>query len=137
MPHEGQELDGPAGTRLRFVRITDEVLEMEQTYLGEGSMPPPHLHPVQDERFGVLEGAVRAVIDGSERRYEAGETFEVPAGTPHQMTGDGPARITWEVRPALSSAQFFEELYSGAAAADPAAFLERFAEDFRLVTPPE
>jgi hypothetical protein len=51
------------------------------------------------------------------------------------MGGCGAARIKWEVRPALRSADFFEELYTGAAAADPAAFLERYADEFRLVTP--
>jgi quercetin dioxygenase-like cupin family protein len=135
MAHEGQELEGPNGVRLRFVRITDEVLEMEQTYGEEGSLPPPHLHPAQDERFEVLDGAVRAVIGETDRRYEAGEVFEVPAGTTHQMGGGGAARVKWEVRPALRSAEFFEELYTGAAAADPAAFLERYAGEFRLVTP--
>ena len=120
--------------RLRFLRITDELLEMEAAYSGEGELPPPHLHPRQDERFEVLEGAVRAVVDDAEVRYSRGETFDVPAGTTHQMGGDGPARVHWQVRPALRSAQFFEELYTGAAAADPAGFLKRYADEFQLVT---
>jgi len=121
--------------RLRFVRITDDLLEMEATYSGQGALPPPHLHPKQDERFEVLEGAVRAVIGGSERRYAEGETFDVPAGTVHQMGGDGFGRIKWEVRPALRSAEFFEGLYTGAAADDPAGFLGRYAHEFRLASP--
>jgi quercetin dioxygenase-like cupin family protein len=133
VPYEGQELEGPNGIRLRFVLITDEVLEMEQTYSGEAPLPPAHLHPMQDERFEVLDGAVRTVIGDTERRYAAGEVFEVPAGTSHQMGGDGAARIKWEVRPALGSAHFFEELYTGTAASDPAAFLERYSDEFRLV----
>ena len=132
--HEGQEVEGPGGVRLRFVQITEELLEMEQQYPGEGPLPPPHLHPQQAERFTVLDGAVRAVIDGQESRFVAGEVFEVPAGTVHQLGGAGPARLQWEIRPALKSAEFFEELYTGAAANDPAAFLERYAEEFRLVT---
>jgi quercetin dioxygenase-like cupin family protein len=43
-------------------------------------MPPEHLHPHQVERFEILEGAVLTNIDGHERRYEVGESFEVPAG---------------------------------------------------------
>src|SRR2546423_792703 len=65
-----------------------------------GSFPPEHLHPRQEERFEVLEGAIRAIVDGAERRYHAGETFDVPAGTRHQMTADEPSRLRWEVRPA-------------------------------------
>ena len=60
----------------------------------------------------MLDGAVRAVIAGDERRYEAGDVFEVPADTVHQMAGDGPARVRWEVRPALRTAEFFERLYA-------------------------
>ncbi len=118
MPHAGQVLEGPAGHRLRLVRTGDEtggeLLEMEAAWGDSGILPPEHFHPNQAERFEVLEGAVRTIIDGVERRYETGEVFDVPAGTPHQMTGDGEARVNWQVRPALRTAEFFERLYSGA-----------------------
>ena len=129
MPHDGQELDGQDGYRLRLIGITPELLEMEAIYGGTGQMPPLHLHPSQDERFEVLEGTLRAVIEGQELVYEAGASFEVPAGTVHQMTADPPARMRWEVRPALRTAELFETLYSGAAGPD---FLERFSAEVRL-----
>lgn len=141
MAHAGQELEGWAGFRLLLVRTaaeTDgELLEMQATYGGEGGLPPEHLHPSQDERFEVLEGTVKTVIAGAERRYEAGESFAVPAGTPHQMTGDGPARVRWEVRPALRMAEFFEALYGDAedgirAGASPADVLARFTDEIRF-----
>ena len=118
MAQAGQEIEGYGGFRLLLVKTGEEtggeLLEMEASY-GEGSMlPPEHLHPSQDERFEVLEGAVRTVIGGVDGRHETGETFDVPAGTPHQMTGDGVARVRWQVRPALRTAEFFERLYSGA-----------------------
>ena len=118
MPHAGQEIEGYGGFRLLLVKTGEEtggeLLEMEATY-GEGStLPPEHLHPSQDEHFEVLEGAVLTIVGGEERRYEAGESFDVPAKTPHQMTGDGPAHVRWQVRPALRTAEFFERLYSGA-----------------------
>jgi hypothetical protein len=72
---------------------------------------------------------VRAVIGGEERRYVAGDSFDIPAGVPHQMAGDGAARVHWEVRPALRTAEFFELAYSDDPGAD---FLERFADEFRL-----
>jgi quercetin dioxygenase-like cupin family protein len=125
----GQELQGPGGFRLRLVSIEPECLEMEAAYGPEGLMPPEHAHPRQDERFEVLAGAVRTVIAGRERRYAAGEVFEVPAGTPHRMAGDGPARVRWEVRPALRTAEFFERLYGGG---DPTGLFEDFAEEIRL-----
>jgi quercetin dioxygenase-like cupin family protein len=135
MPHAGQEIHGQDGFHLRLIRTaaeTDgELLEMEAAYAGTGAMPPEHLHPNQTERFEVLEGAMRTIIDGTERRYEAGETFEVPRGTPHQMAADGPSRTRWEVRPALRTAEFFEALYSGAATSNPN-FLSEFSDEFRL-----
>lgn len=134
MAEEGQLFEAPDGNTLRLVRISAELLEMEATYGGVGAMPPPHFHPSQEERFEVLEGAVNVVVDGKPRRHEAGEAFEVPAGTVHQMGGDGQARVKWEVRPALKTAEFFEALYTGEAMKDPAAFLTRFAAEFRLAT---
>jgi quercetin dioxygenase-like cupin family protein len=135
MTHAGQEFHGHAGFRLRLVKTAAEtggdLLEMEASY-GEGAaLPPEHLHPSQAERFEVLEGAMTTIIDGVERRYGAGETFEVPVGTPHQMTGDGAARVRWQVRPALRTAEFFEALYGGAAAAGTNV-LEEFRDEFRL-----
>jgi quercetin dioxygenase-like cupin family protein len=129
--HAGQELHGPEGTRLRLLSIEPELLAMEATYTGTGSMPPGHLHPSQAERFEVLDGAMDTVIGGAERRYEMGEVFEVPAATPHQMAADGPARVRWEVRPALRTAEFFEALYSGQVT-DGAAFLDEFEDEFQL-----
>jgi quercetin dioxygenase-like cupin family protein len=129
MAHEGQELEGRDGFRLKLLRITEEVLEMEASYTGQGGFPPEHYHPRQDEFFAVLEGAVKAIVDGVELRYAAGDRFQIPAGTPHQMAGDGSARVHWEIRPALRMAEFFEEAYSGNAGAD---FYDRFADEFRL-----
>ena len=136
MAYEGQEFEGPGGMRLRLVRIDPERLEMEAHYGGEGPLPPAHFHARQDERFTVLDGAVHAVIDGRECRYAVGESFDVPAGTVHQMAGDGAACVRWEVTPALRTAEFFEELYTGVAAEDPAAFLTRYADEFQLAPPP-
>jgi len=130
MPAAGDVIEGHDGFRLRLVRTGAEtdgaVLEMEATYGGTAGLPPEHLHPHQTERFEVLDGAMRTVIGGVERRYETGESFEVPAGTPHQMAADGPARVRWEVRPALRSEDFFAGLYGGTID-----FAE-FTDEFRL-----
>ena len=77
----------------------------------------------------MLEGRVRTIIAGESRIYETGESFGVPAGTTHQMGGEGPARIRWEVRPALRTAEFFERAYSGNTGEN---FLEEFKNEFVL-----
>jgi quercetin dioxygenase-like cupin family protein len=130
----GQELEGPGGLRLRFVRTAAEtggdLLEMEADYAGTGEMPPEHLHPGQAERFTVLSGTFRAVVDGEERRYEAGDEFEIPPGVPHRMGADGPSRLRWEVRPALRTAEFFETVYGGAPIDGD--LLARFSDEIRV-----
>jgi hypothetical protein len=135
MPEAGQVIEGFGGMQLRLVEVGDELLEMEATYSGEIGMPPEHLHPKQAERFEVLEGSMRAIVGGEERVYEAGESFEVPAGTAHQMAAEGPARTRWEVRPALRTAEFFERLYGsgpGSAQELGEAFFTEYADEFRL-----
>ena len=141
MAYAGQEIEGADGFRLRLLRTgaesDGEVLEMEASYSGAAGMPPEHLHPNQTERFEVLEGTMRAVIDGEERVHEEGAVFEVPAGTAHQMAAEGPSRIRWEVRPALRTAEFFERLHgkgpdSMRAAPSIAEFLEEFTDEVRF-----
>jgi hypothetical protein len=133
--HAGQVIEGFGGMQLRLVEVGGDLLEMEASYSGEAGMPPEHLHPRQAERFEILEGSMRAIVDGEERVYEAGESFEVPAGTRHQMAAEGPTRTRWEVRPALRTAEFFERLYgSGPGSAQDLGeeFFAEFDEEFRL-----
>ncbi len=141
MPHAGQEIEGFGGFRLRLVRTAaetgGEVLEMEATYGGTGGMPPEHLHPRQVERFEVVEGAMQTIIGGVECEYGAGETFEVPAATPHRMGADVPTRLRWEIRPALRTAELFERLHgegpdSARAAESIADFFGEFSDEIRF-----
>jgi mannose-6-phosphate isomerase-like protein (cupin superfamily) len=138
--HAGQEIDAFGAMQLRLIQTADEtdgeLLEMEATYSGEAGMPPEHLHPKQAEHFEILEGSMRAIVDGEERVYEKGESFDVPDGTPHQMAAEGPTRMRWEVRPALRTAEFFERLYGsgpGSAQEMGEGFFTEFADEFRLV----
>ena len=129
MSASGDVIEGHGGFRLTLIRTDPDLLEMEASYGGTGGPPPEHVHPRQDERFTVLDGKLRTVIGGVERDYEAGESFDVPAGTPHQVNAQGPARVRWEVRPALRTAEFFRRLYGGGAGDG---FLEEFSEEIRF-----
>ena len=83
-----------------------ELLAMETTYQPKAGKPPMHRHPTQAERFEVLEGELDVRLGRRRRRLTAGEVLEIPAGTPHAMSGS--ARARWEVRPALRTEQFLE-----------------------------
>ena len=139
MAEAGQKIEGFGGHTLRLIQTgaetNGELLVMEASYAGDGSMPPEHLHPSQDEHFEVLEGSMRAIVGGEERVYGAGETIDVPAGTPHQMGADEPTRMRWEVRPALRTAEFFERLYGtgpDSAREMGERFFAEFEPEFRL-----
>ncbi len=137
----GQEIQGFGGHTLRLIETGDEtggeLLAMEASYSGEAGMPPEHLHPNQAEHFEVLEGTMRVIVDGDEKLYGEGESFDVPIGTPHQMGAEGPARMRWEVRPALRTAEFFERLYgTGPDSARELGekFFAEFSDEFQLTS---
>jgi quercetin dioxygenase-like cupin family protein len=93
-------------------RSNPELLEVEATYGPGGSPPPKHLHPSQDEHFVVLEGSLRARVDGEERDLAEGDILDIPRGTPHQMwnQGEEQARVLWQTRPALRTEQWFRSV---------------------------
>src|SRR3954467_7102700 len=99
------------GSTIHFVESSAERLVVEIAYDGNGVKPPTHLHPSQEERFEVLEGEINVLLDGKRRTLRAGDTLLVPAGTPHQMWADAPARQRWETRPPLKTERFFETLW--------------------------
>jgi quercetin dioxygenase-like cupin family protein len=152
MVKPGDVLDNPITRQsLTFRRTTadtgGELLEVESRWEAAGPEPPAHYHPRQDERFQVLEGELRARVGDVEHAVGAGDTLDVPAGTPHAMWNPGPgrARAVWQTRPALRTEAFFEMLWGLAQASaggeempDPdraAAMLSEFADEFRLGRP--
>jgi len=88
---------------------TEEALEVEGRWDPHASAPPRHFHPAQDERFEVLEGELRARVDGREVVLGPGDALDVPRGAVHQMwnAGDAPARALWRTSPAGRTAEWF------------------------------
>src|SRR2546428_7111981 len=68
-----------------------------------GHVPARHAHPIQEERFTVLEGRMRFSVAGETTLLNPGESVVVPKGQAHWFGNPGPqsslARV--EVRPAL------------------------------------
>ena len=91
---------------------TPEAIEVEALYGPGGDPPPAHLHPDQDEHFEVLEGALTVKLGGDERVLRAGESIDVPRGTPHQMwnANGEPARVAWRTAPALRTGDWYRTL---------------------------
>lgn len=92
-----------------------ELLVMEGAYAPNQKWETgvEHLHPIQEERFKVLEGMISVRIRGEEKTYVAGESFQIPPRTAHLMRNlaSVPARLYWETRPALKTEEFFETVF--------------------------
>ena len=116
---------------LHVLERSPELLVMEQSYEADDNGPPPHFHPSQDEHFEVLEGAVALKVGHARSVVPAGESFDIPRGTVHTMgPSGGPARIRWEVRPALRTEQFLTEMPESFD--ERLAHVQRFSAEFRL-----
>lgn len=97
---------------VRIREHTPKALEVEGTWGPNGSPPPKHFHPAQDERFEVLEGVLTTRVDGEQRELRAGDVIEIPRGAVHQMwnaTGE-PTRAIWRTSPAGRTAEWFADL---------------------------
>ena len=106
------EISLQSGKQRMVFRHTNPDLVMDATYKPGGAYPPAHLHPAQDEHFEVRQGRLNVRMDGREQVYTAGQSFDVPRGTPHTMRngGDEDAVLVWEVRPALKTPAFYQTL---------------------------
>lgn len=106
-----------SGQRLVFRRTsreTDgELLQVAAIYtMPTPARPPTHYHPYQEERFEVISGTLRVIVNGEERNYGAGETLVVSPGTPHEMwVEEEGVRVDWQTRPALRTEKFFEAVW--------------------------
>ena len=122
MVRSGDVLTNPLTHQTLVIRRTaadtgGEVLEMESIWEEmTPSRPHTHYHPLQEERFEILEGRVRVAIEGVELDLVAGDSLIVNPGTPHEMWApEGRARARWETRPARQSERFYETLWNLAA----------------------
>jgi quercetin dioxygenase-like cupin family protein len=154
MARAGEVLENHiSGQRIIFRKTasdTDgELLEVEAVYTKPSpSRPPAHYHPYQEERFEVLSGRIKVMIEGEERAYGEGEDFVVLPGTPHEMWAEeAGARVSWQTRPAMKTDEFFEAIWGLAKAGkinekgvpnllQVAVIAREHADEYRLVKPP-
>lgn len=75
-----------------------------------GHVPAGHVHPVQEERFTVIEGEMRFRLGRRTILASPGDSVVIPAGAPHWFgnAGAGVSHARVEVRPALRMEEMFE-----------------------------
>jgi quercetin dioxygenase-like cupin family protein len=113
----GQTLENPVtGERFTFIETaatTDgELLSFELGLRPGGAVPIPHVHPIQTERFEVVEGQMRFRVGLRTVTAGPGEVVEVAPGVIHRFAnaGDEEARVRVEVRPALEMESMLAEV---------------------------
>jgi quercetin dioxygenase-like cupin family protein len=83
-----------------------------------GAVPIAHVHPIQTERFEVVDGRVTFRVGLRKLHAGPGDVVEVPPGVAHSFAnaGEDEARLHVEVRPALAMEEMFAEVVSMARA---------------------
>jgi quercetin dioxygenase-like cupin family protein len=119
----GQTLANPVtGERFTFTHTAattgGELLAFDFALRPGGAVPMPHVHPIQTERFEVIEGRMRFRVGLRTLIAEPGDVVEVAPGVMHSFanTGDEEARLRIEVRPALDMEEMFAEVIAMAQA---------------------
>ena len=119
----GQTLENPVtGERFTFTETAattgGELLAFELGLRPGGAVPITHVHPVQTERFEVVEGRMRFRLGRRMAEAGPGDVVEVAPGVRHGFAnaGDGDARVRVEVRPALEMEDMFAEVIAMARA---------------------
>lgn len=126
-----------------------ELVEGDLFVTSGGHPAAAHVHPHQQERFGVLAGTVTLLVDGAERTLGVGEWAEVPAGRPRTWWngGDEDAQVLIQISPALRTEMFFETFFGLAKDGKTnskglpnllsmAVILREYSEEIRLARPP-
>jgi quercetin dioxygenase-like cupin family protein len=113
----GQTVANPVtGERFTFTHTaasTDgELLAFDFALRPGGSVPVPHVHPVQTERFEVTAGTMRFRVGLRTVTAEPGDIVEVEPGVMHSFAnaGEDEARLRVEVRPALAMEEMFADV---------------------------
>lgn len=153
MANAGDRIETPFSETIVFRQTSEEtagaLLEMEAFFRPRQTKPPEHYHPQQEERFEVMSGELWVRMGGQERTYRARESFIVPIGTSHTMTGtsEGESRVIWQVRPALKTEHLFETVWGlskdgktnkRGVPGDPfqlAVLLAEYGDEFRIAGP--
>jgi quercetin dioxygenase-like cupin family protein len=112
-----QTLENPiTGERFTFTHTaatTDgELLAFDLALRPGGAVPIAHVHPIQTERFEVVEGQMRFRVGLRTRLAGPGDVVEVAPGVIHAFAnaGEEEARLHVEVRPALAMEQMLAEV---------------------------
>jgi quercetin dioxygenase-like cupin family protein len=116
-------LENPVtGERFSFTHTAastaGELLAFDLGLRPGGAVPIPHVHPIQTERFEVVDGRMNFRVGLRKVQAGPGDVVEVAPGVAHSFAnaGEDEARVRVEVRPALAMEEMFSEVVAMAEA---------------------
>jgi quercetin dioxygenase-like cupin family protein len=86
--------------------------------LGKSEGPPLHYHKTFAEVFEVKQGLLYLQVNKEHKTLKTGESFSVPAGTPHRFYNKTDARVNFHIRfePGHTGMENFIKIFYGLAA---------------------
>jgi mannose-6-phosphate isomerase-like protein (cupin superfamily) len=118
-----QTFENPVtGERFTFTETAagtgGELLAFELGLRPGGAVPIPHVHPIQTERFEVVDGRMSFRVGLRRVQAGPGDVVEVQPGVTHSFAnaGENDARVRVEVRPALAMEEMLTEVVAMAQA---------------------
>jgi mannose-6-phosphate isomerase-like protein (cupin superfamily) len=117
-PIVGPIIENPLhGERIRFLKTAPEtngeLVQYESWLAPGGSVGDPHVHPVQESRFTVLEGTASFSIHGARFELGPGQQLTIPARTAHCLwnASEVDTHLLVEFRPGMRKQEFSETTF--------------------------
>jgi quercetin dioxygenase-like cupin family protein len=133
-------INAATGERVVFRTLSrdsvGELLRLDVFFAPGAAARAMHVHPHQEERFEIVEGALRFRVGRETRVAQAGDVVVVPAGTPHLPSNAGATEVHCiaEFRPALNIETFFENAFALLSARGPRSSLPMILELAELLS---
>src|SRR5450432_887209 len=107
-----------AATFLQTSAETNGEFTLIEIELGESEGPPPHYHNAFSEKFEAKEGVLFLQVKKEHKVLQTGESFTVPAGTPHRFYNKSttPVKFHITLRPGHAGMENFIKIFYGLAA---------------------
>jgi mannose-6-phosphate isomerase-like protein (cupin superfamily) len=122
MFRSGDTIENPVtGERIVFrataAETNGEVTAFECIVQPDGAVAAAHYHPLQSERFEILEGTIGMKLGREKLELGPGHVVTIDPGTPHKFwnAGQDVLRFTTEVRPALAFEEMIRTMFNLAA----------------------
>ena len=113
----GQTLENPVtGERFTFTHTAastgGDLLGFDFALRAGGAVPIPHVHPIQTERFEVVDGLMSFRVGLRKIQAGPGDVVEVAPGVAPSFAnaGEDEAHLRVEVRPALAMAEMLADV---------------------------